>query len=667
LGVAQQNGYGVFASRNSQESWRRASNLEKMIPMKLLKNGLCLLTALVFCAARIHAEAQPPEQLLPDDTYAVLTIPDWQKLDSYQKTSTWGQFWNDPAMRPFRENFEKNFTAGIIEPIEKELGLKLTDYKELLQGQLTLAATPAAEAGQDFELLLLLDAKDKGDVLASRLAELKKKWSDSGKEAKGEKIREVDFSSIKISSKDVQAFLKKVFPANADNPEDESAEKKEASPITLHIGQSKSLLIVGQNTKFIEKVIARHNGGQVTPLADQPIFQKSYASLFRDSLGYGWLNFKPVYNKIVEAGNKADNDTNPGMKADKILPALGLSGLESVAGKFAGNAEGTQFEAFVSVPESQREGLFKIFSLEKKDVAPPAFVPADVLKYQRWRVDMKKGWATLEATLSKIEPSLAGMVQLMLGAAGKDKDPNFDLKKNLIENLGDDVIVYTKAPKANKAEELQNAPGLVLIGSPNPGQLLDAMRMLVSLVPGPVSTAPVKEREFLGKKIYSIDANMSPLPAGAEGAAAPKTLNFTASSGYLAFSTDSAALEEYLRSNEGNNKSLRDVAGFGEAVQKLGGSDTGFLTYENQKESMRVLLEAIKNDPEGMRRTMFFGMAGGAEEGEENRLSRWFKLELLPAYDSISKYFGITVGAGSTAADGFHLKGYAPTPAGVRK
>ena len=119
---------------------------------------------------------------------------------------------------------------------------------------------------------------------------------------------------------------------------------------------------------------------------------------------------------------------------------------------------------------------------------------------------MKKGWATLEATLSKIEPSLAGMVQLMLGAAGKDKDPNFDLKKNLIENLGDDVIVYTKAPKANKAEELQNAPGLVLIGSPNPGQLLDAMRMLVSLVPGPVSTAPVKEREFLGKKIYSPNA-----------------------------------------------------------------------------------------------------------------------------------------------------------------
>ena len=88
--------------------------------------------------------------------------------------------------------------------------------------------------------------------------------------------------------------------------------------------------------------------------------------------------------------------------------------------------------------------------------------------------------------------------------AGKDKDPNFDLKKNLIGNLGDDFIQLEKAPKSAKPEDLQQAPTLTLIGSPNPAQLLDALRMITSLMPPPISSAPLKEREYLGKKIYSM-------------------------------------------------------------------------------------------------------------------------------------------------------------------
>src|SRR5690606_5523931 len=103
-------------------------------------------------------------------------------------------------------------------------------------------------------------------------------------------------------------------------------------------------------------------------------------------------------------------------------------------------------------------------------------------------------WATLEETLTKIDPSMAGLLQLMLSSAGKDKDPDFDLKKNLIGNLGDDFITIEKAPKSSKPEDLQAAPSLTLIGSPNPTALLDALRMITSLLPPPLSTAPLKER-----------------------------------------------------------------------------------------------------------------------------------------------------------------------------
>ena len=69
---------------------------------------------------------------------------------------------------------------------------------------------------------------------------------------------------------------------------------------------------------------------------------------------------------------------------------------------------------------------------------------------------------------------MAGLLQMMLSSAGKDKDPNFDLKKNLIGNLGDDFITYEKAPKSTKLEDLQKVPSLTLIGSPDPAGLLEA-------------------------------------------------------------------------------------------------------------------------------------------------------------------------------------------------
>src|SRR5690606_23444798 len=126
----------------------------------------------------------------------------------------------------------------------------------------------------------------------------------------------------------------------------------------------------------------------------------------------------------------ADSDA-PGLRADKILPALGFAGLESLAGKITEGPEGSYYEFFAGLPEARREGLFKLLTLEKKDAAPPAFVPADVTKFQRTRIDAQKAWTALETTITRIDPSIAGLLQLMLSSAGKDQDPNFDLKKNL--------------------------------------------------------------------------------------------------------------------------------------------------------------------------------------------------------------------------------------------
>jgi hypothetical protein len=287
-------------------------------------------------------------------------------------------------------------------------------------------------------------------------------------------------------------------------------------------------------------------------------------------------------------------------------------------------------------------------------------------------LDLAKAWATAESMLSKIEPSLAGLVQMMLSSAGKDQDPNFDLKKNLIGNLGDDIIQFQKPPKSAKVADLQAAPSLLLIGSPNPAQLLDAMRLLTSLMPPPLSSAPIKEREFLGKKIYSL--SMTPPPAeplaaddkGQEPAAPQSSLNFCASAGYVAFSSDTGLIEDFLRSSENPPKPLRALAGLTESVQKIGGMETGLFTYENQAESLRLTMEALKNDPEAFNRSIFFSLSGGEEEGQ-GAFNKLFNVKLLPSFDRIAKYFGIALISGATTADGYTIKALNPAPPGLKK
>jgi len=650
--------------------------------MNFLKRCGALAAAFWLSFSPAFAQVPPAEQLLPEDTLGVVTIPDWKKTADLSQ-STWLQLWMDPAMKPFRENFSSNFQSDLIEPLEKQLGIKLADYKELVQGQVTVAVAAPAEGAEGFgELLFLLDAKDKSELLATKLSELGKKWADAGKTVKTEKIRDVEFQVISVSKTDWRGL----WPGSGageeeededgdDADQDDAAAKEEkkaegdapAGQTQLRIGQWKSLLIAGENAKAIEKVLARQSGGLVPPLAELPAYQTAHTALFRDSIGHGWVNLKPIISKLLaSAGEGGDAGGMPGMNLQKVFPALGLGGLSSMASSGGAGPEGAWGQFLLAVPETQREGIFKIFALEKKDASPPPFVPADAIQFRRTRLDARKAWDGIEALLAKIDPGLAGLAQMMISTAGKDKDPNFDLKKSLIANLGDDFIQYQKGPKSSKLEDLASPPTLILLGSPNAAQLIDAIRLIATLLPPPLSSAPLQEREFLGKKIYSLPMGLTGAVDEAEAgqepnAAKPQNLSFTASGGYVAFSADNSILEEYLRSAENPPKPLRATPGLAEAAQKAGGMENGFFNYANDSETIRLTLETIKKDPEGIQQMMFFSLSRGGEEGA-GLFERLFNLKLLPDFEKIAKYFSFTVSSAGSTPEGYLVRTFSPAP-----
>jgi hypothetical protein len=636
-----------------------------------------ILAAVNLCAAPVP----PPEKLLPQDTLAFVTMPEYAKSCALFEQGPGSKLWADPAMKPFKDKFMAKFNKDIVEPLEKELGVKFADYSGLAQGQFTIAVTAAGWQGKSDKLpqvLVLMDARDKSDQLKKSLADLKKRWVDSGKKIKTEKIRDVEFTTIVMMVEDLKTLGNKIFPdpnegwesltpANKKKPA-KPAGKDSTEQIELIVGQSDTLFIAGSSAKEIEKILSLQSGGGAQPLGENAQFQADQKLLFRDAQAYGWVNL----NALIEVALKAIGDNPPknngpmNIDPKQAINALGVGGLKSAAFTFKDGPDGTFMNLFLGVPEAQRKGLIKMFVADAKDAGPAPFVPADAVKYNRWRLSFPKAWETLETTLNDLNPSIMGTLGFFEQAL-KQQDPNFTIKKSLIGNLGDDVITYEKNPRETTLDGLTSQPTMIMIGTPDPAKLITTIKALANFAPmggqpGQAAGPKLKEREFQGTKIFSFPPmpkfNMQGQKTG------ERTLSFCSSSGYIAISFDGLLMEEYLRSAGNPGKSLRATPGLADAAEKVGGMNTGLFGYENQAESLRVLIEILKKDSGSLADLLSITPIGQRlGMGEDSKaLKDWCDFSLLPNFDKISKYFGFTVFAGSASADGLTLKFYTPRP-----
>ena len=340
-----------------------------------------------------HAAVPPPEKLLPADTLGVITVPDYAKARTAYEANASRQLWRDPAMKPFTEKLVNKVKEELITPLERQLGVKFTDYSGLIQGQLTFAVIQNGWQGNPTPLpvwLLLVDAKEKSSQLKTNLADLKKKWLDAGKRLKSEKIRDVEFTTLMISGEDLSRTLEKSLSDSKtdkeDKPKEKTEDKKSDSKLEITVGQSDSLLIAASDPKAIEKILILQSGGSTPALGEQAAFNADYQARLRSALVYGWVHFKPIgdaLNRAASESSRKDADGDSALNWSKILAASGLMGLKTVSGNLNETPDGSIGEFYLGVPASSRAGLFKIFVAETKDATPPPLVSVDAVKFQR--------------------------------------------------------------------------------------------------------------------------------------------------------------------------------------------------------------------------------------------------------------------------------------------
>src|SRR5262245_9690338 len=156
----------------------RVRETSRLFVFKTMKHHLGVLTLLLASHLATGADVPPPDKLLPADILGVLTIPEYAKSRTAFNQASLVQLWNDPSMKAFREKFTGKFSSTVVAPLEKEFGIKFSDYSGLAQGQVSLAISangPKNPEGEpDLGVVLLVDARNQSAQLQTNLTALRK-------------------------------------------------------------------------------------------------------------------------------------------------------------------------------------------------------------------------------------------------------------------------------------------------------------------------------------------------------------------------------------------------------------------------------------------------------------------------------------------------------------
>ena len=118
------------------------------------------------------------------------------------------------------------------------------------------------------------------------------------------------------------------------------------------------------------------------------------------------------------------------------------------------------------------------------------------MKFWRWRVDGQQSWATLQKMLGQISPMVLASLNSFIDIANssaQQQDPNFDIRKNLIGNLGDDWISYQKKPAGTTLADLNQAPSIFMFASPHPDQTALALKSVMGMGASQENAPPTRD------------------------------------------------------------------------------------------------------------------------------------------------------------------------------
>ncbi len=262
-------------------------------------------------------------------------------------------------------------------------------------------------------------------------------------------------------------------------------------------------------------------------------------------------------------------------------------------------------KAFVKIDGAKR-GICRMLDAESAAVGAPQFIPASAYSVSFLNLNIKKTYDELYNILLSFGPQFAAMMQTPLVPPGPQGEPGVQLKGDVIDHLGSQIVIAQSANKQFSGTGTQApAETLVAVAVTNRSALEKSLSLLHSKVIAPNN--PDAKRELLGHTIYLVDlpallpafvpGEKRPMqapgapPAGA-AMPAPKTA-FTITDTHLIVGTESAVEQAIRTLSSPQSGTLSSAAWFGKAKSAIP-SAVGLATLQDNAASTEIFWKMIK-------------------------------------------------------------------------
>ena len=576
-------------------------------------------------------------RLIPPETVLLVDVDNFDQLKTqFEKTNLY-KFYKDPAMAAFVEAFKTKRREKIQKLDGNDILKAIVDADVLPRGRVA------------FALVLNKRAIDANEPLALFITQ----WGENSskiKEAVDKTVKKAIEDGSHQRSEDYRGVSIKTIIAEG------SSRLGYGFSSTLSYCFIDDCLIGSEDIEVLKFVIAHIKGATSPTLAGDADYTAAAGAIgpYHDIDLY--VNIKQIIKTIL-----AEDTTG---KAQSTIANLGLDNVTAFGCSIGlGRISGSSCcgKAFLKI-NGAKKGICKILDAESAVLRAPRFIPASAYSATFLNLDIKKAYNELYSILYNFSPAYAAIMHTPLLPPSPDGEPGLELKSDIVEHLGSQIVIAQSARKPFSSSSMPTET-LVALAVNNRSALEKSISLLYSKMD------PDATRELLGHTIYLV--GLPPLPfltggikplqdPAVPGAPQLPKLAFTITDTHLIFAVE-ASVERAIRALSGTEAvsvdsakwfnsaksaipslvglaSLQDNAASGEFfwwMMKEGGKSKG----EDSSISMGVSVDSKSLSPH-----LMFSQAG------------LFDTSLLPQFDAVRKYFGVSAFYGISRPDGFFFE-----------
>ena len=575
-------------------------------------------------------------KLLPPETVLLVDVGNFSQFKSqFEKTDPY-KLYKDPAMAAFTEDFKSKCREKAGKP-DNEIIKTVVQDSVLPQGRLAFALVLNKQAVKADEptALFITQWGEKITKIKEAIEKTIGKAVEDGLHQKSENYRGISINTIIA---------------------EDSKRLGYGFSRTLHYSFLGDCLIGSEDIEVLKFTIAHIQGAGSPTLADDSDYTAATKAVgpYHDIDLY--VNIKQITKTLVS------EDTTG--KAQTAMANLGFDNVTSLGcaiGLARSPGSSCCGKAFLKI-EGAKKGICKMLDIESATVKAPRFIPASACSATFFNLNIKKAYNELGNILTSFSPQAAAIMYMPLIPASPQGEPELQLKRDIIDHFGSQIVI---ARSINKPFSTNSAPTetFVAFAVNNAKALEKSLSLLHSKLIAPGD--PDARRELLGHTIYLVRLPALPFfPGGRTPMQSPAvptapqrpTFAFTITDTHLILGLEST-VERAIRALSNTGSASMGSAKWFTATKSAIPSVVGLASMEDNAASGELLWWLAKQGKKALWGPNIQTGAGSPsirfgplEAGE------LFNFGLLPEFDTVRKYFGLSVFYGVSRPDGFFFE-----------